>query len=53
LVLPDGYLSYNPVRAAHLPYVLPYPQSEVTVNKANLPGRTGDQIFTEKLFWQP
>jgi len=53
LVLPDGYLSYNPVRAAHLPYVLPYPQSEVTVNKANLPGRTGEQIFTEKLFWQP
>jgi len=53
LVLPDGYLSYNPVRAPHLPYVLPYPQSEVTVNKANLPTRTGDQIFTEKLFWQP
>jgi len=58
LVLPDtylgtSYLSWNAVRAAHLPYVLPYPQSEVTVNKANLPTRSGDQIFTEKLFWQP
>ncbi|MEI6753287.1 MAG: SusD/RagB family nutrient-binding outer membrane lipoprotein [Paludibacter sp.] len=53
LVLPAGYLSYNAVRATHLPYVLPYPQTEVTVNKANLPTRTGDQLFTEKLFWQP
>jgi len=53
LILPAGYLSYNAVRAAHLPYVLPYPQSEVTVNSANLPARSGDQIFTEKLFWQP
>ena len=53
LVLPSGYLSYNAVRAPHLPYVLPYPQSEATVNKTNLPARTGDQIFTEKLFWQP
>ena len=58
LILPDTYagttyLSWNAVRAPHLPYVMPYPQSEVTVNKANLPTRTGDQIFTEKLFWQP
>jgi len=53
LVLPSGYLSWNSVRASHLPWVLPYPQSEITTNAAKVPARSGDQIFTEKLFWQP
>lgn len=53
LVLPAGYLSNNAVRAASLPNVLPYPQTEITTNLANLPTRTGATIFTEKLFWQP
>ena len=51
LVLPAGYLSNNSNRAASLPNVLPYPQTELTVNSANMPARTN--IFTEKLFWQP
>jgi hypothetical protein len=46
-----GYLSYNAVRAAHLPYVMPYPQSEITANTANVPAR--EDIFSIKLFWQP
>ncbi|HEY6913573.1 MAG TPA: SusD/RagB family nutrient-binding outer membrane lipoprotein [Paludibacter sp.] len=53
LVLPAGYLSNNPVRATNLPTILPYPQTEITTNKANLPERDKDAIFTEKLFWQP
>jgi hypothetical protein len=53
LVLPAGYLSNNAVRAAGLPNVLPYPQTEITTNSANLPARDKDAIFTEKLFWQP
>lgn len=53
LVLPAGYLSNNAVRAAGLPYVLPYPQTEITTNNDNLPARSKDQIFTEKLFWMP
>jgi hypothetical protein len=51
LVLPKGYLSNNVNRASSLPNVLPYPQTELTVNSANMPARTN--IFTEKLFWQP
>lgn len=46
-----GYLSYNAVRAAHLPYIMPYPQSEITANTANVPAR--EDIFSIKLFWQP
>jgi len=53
LVLPVGYLSNNSNRAASLPNVLPYPQTELTSNSSNLPKRTMDQLFTEKLFWQP
>jgi len=53
LVLPAGYLSNNAVKAAGLPTVMPYPQTEITTNAANLPTRSGDAIFTEKLFWQP
>lgn len=53
LVLPAGYLSNNAVRAASLPNVLPYPQTEITTNSVNLPTRDKDAIFTEKLFWQP
>jgi len=55
LVLPTGYLSNNAIvqndATAHLPFVMPYPQTEVTTNSVNLPARTS--IFTEKLFWQP
>jgi hypothetical protein len=51
LVLPAGYLSNNSNRAASLPNVLPYPQTELTVNSVNMPKRSN--IFTEKLFWQP
>jgi hypothetical protein len=53
-IAPDantGYLSNNPVRATHLPYVMPYPQTEITTNSASMPART--DIFTEKIFWQP
>lgn len=53
LVLPTGYLSNNAVRAAGLPNILPYPQTEITTNSENLPARSKDQIFTEKLFWMP
>jgi hypothetical protein len=51
LVLPAGYLSNNADRAAKLPNVLPYAQTEITTNSVSLPART--DIFTEKLFWQP
>lgn len=56
LVLPAGYLSYNPNRTSNkLPNVLPYPQTEWSVNSGNIasPGRNTTTIFTEKLFWQP
>lgn len=56
LILPAGYLSHNPNRTSNkLPNVLPYPQSEWSVNAANIasPGRNTTTIFTEKLFWQP
>ena len=56
LILPTGYLSYNPNRTSNtLPNVLPYPQSEWSVNSANIAskGRNTTTIFTEKLFWQP
>jgi hypothetical protein len=46
-----GYLSNNPVRESKLPYLLPYPQSEITSNGVSVPTRAS--IFTEKLFWQP
>ncbi|HET9570839.1 MAG TPA: SusD/RagB family nutrient-binding outer membrane lipoprotein [Bacteroidales bacterium] len=46
-----GFLSYNAVRAPHLPYIMPYPQSEYTANVANVPSKV--DIFSEKLFWQP
>lgn len=51
--LPDGYLSWNAQRADHLPYVLPYPQSERTSNPSNVPSRDIPDLFTQKLFWQP
>ena len=56
LVLPAGYLSYNPNRTNNtLPNVLPYPQTEWSVNSANIAskGRNTTTIFTEKMFWQP
>lgn len=56
LVLPAGYLSYNPNAAGYaVPNVLTYPQTEFTTNAANIPTpvRTTAKIFTEKLFWQP
>jgi len=53
IFIPAGYLSWNAQRAASLPNVLTYPQSEVTTNKANVPERNTTTIFTEKLFWQP
>jgi hypothetical protein len=57
LILPAGYLSNNKNRAASLPNVLTYPQSEFTTNHVNIPTtpalRTTATIFTEKLFWQP
>ncbi len=56
LILLPGYLSYNPNRTStKLPNVMPYPQSEWSVNSANIasPGRNTTTIFTEKLFWQP
>jgi len=51
--IPGGYLSHNPQKASHLPNVLTYPQSEATTNKANVPARSTDQIFVQKIFWQP
>jgi hypothetical protein len=55
LILPAGYLSNNKNRAASLPNVLTYPQTEFTTNHGNIPSpiRTTTSIFTEKLFWQP
>jgi hypothetical protein len=50
--LPDGYLSWNPNSANSLPFVLMYPQTEITTNP-NMPSRSSATIFTEKLFWQP
>jgi len=52
--LPAGYLSNSPdLTVTHLPYVLPYAQTEYTTNSVNVPTRTMDGLFTEKLFWQP
>ena len=59
LVLPSGYLSWNPVvrnnASATLPNVLPYPQTEFTTNAVSIPtpNRNTASLFTEKLFWQP
>jgi hypothetical protein len=61
LVLPAGYLSKNTnlstLGITHLPYVMPYPQTEWTVNSTNIPStpsvRNTETIFTQKLFWQP
>ncbi len=58
LVLPAAsgysYLSNNVNKDSRgLPRVMPYPQTELTTNSASLPARTADNIFTEKLFWQP
>lgn len=46
-----GFLSHNAVRAPHLPYIMPYPQSEITANVDNVPLKA--DIFSIKLFWQP
>lgn len=46
-----GFLSHNAVRAPHLPYIMPYPQSEITANVAHVPAKA--DIFSIKLFWQP
>jgi len=55
LILPAGYLSHNTNRAASLPNVMTYPQTEFTTNSVNIPTplRNTTSIFTEKLFWQP
>ena len=48
-----GYLSNNAQRAASLPNLMPYPQTEATTNAANVPSRSTDDLFTQKIFWQP
>lgn len=38
--------------APHIPYRLPYPINETTLNSANVPaGGTGNDLFTSKIFW--
>ena len=40
--------------AAHIPYRLPYPNSELNYNGANVPdGGTGTESLTSKIFWMP
>ena len=52
--LKAGFLSNSSdLTVSDLPYVLIYPQTEYTTNSANVPARTSDGTFTQKLFWQP
>jgi len=45
---------YPGVTATHIPYRLPYPNSELNYNSANVPdGGTGTESLTSKIFWQP
>ncbi|WP_295666582.1 SusD/RagB family nutrient-binding outer membrane lipoprotein [uncultured Mucilaginibacter sp.] len=45
---------YPGVTAAHIPYRLPYPNSEINYNSANVPdGGTGTEALTSKIFWMP
>lgn len=38
--------------APHIPYRLPYPVNETTLNGANVPaGGTGNDVLTSKIFW--
>jgi hypothetical protein len=44
--------AYPGVTVAHIPYRLPYPINETTLNGANVPsGGTGTDLFTSKIFW--
>lgn len=43
---------YPGVTVPHIPYRLPYPINETTLNGANVPaGGTGTDLFTSKIFW--
>jgi len=45
---------YPGVTVTHIPYRLPYPINETTLNGANVPsGGTGTDLFTSKIFWMP
>jgi hypothetical protein len=50
----NGYISVNPARVSNtLPVRLPYPQSEYTANSNNVNAQGSNDIFTNKIFWQP
>ncbi|SEO09899.1 SusD/RagB family nutrient-binding outer membrane lipoprotein [Mucilaginibacter sp. OK283] len=43
---------YPGVTVTHIPYRLPYPINETTLNSANVPaGGGGNDLFTSKIFW--
>jgi hypothetical protein len=43
---------YPGVTVTHIPYRLPYPINETTLNGANVPaGGAGTDLFTSKIFW--
>jgi len=49
-----GVSVYPGNTAAHIPYRLPYPTSELNYNAANVPdGGTGTESLTSKIFWMP
>ncbi|WP_439695073.1 SusD/RagB family nutrient-binding outer membrane lipoprotein [Mucilaginibacter sp. AW1-7] len=44
--------AYPGVSVTHIPYRLPYPVNETTLNGANVPaGGKGTDLFTSKIFW--
>jgi len=44
--------AYPGVTVKHIPYRLPYPINETTLNSANVPaGGKGTDLFTSKIFW--
>jgi len=54
-ILPDkGYISVNPAKlSSSLPNRLPYSQSELTTNTANVNAEGNLNAFNFKMFWQP
>ncbi|MFL5740198.1 MAG: SusD/RagB family nutrient-binding outer membrane lipoprotein [Flavisolibacter sp.] len=50
----NGYISANPAKVStHLPYRLPYPQSEYNSNTSSVQAQGSNDILTHKIFWQP
>jgi len=46
--------AYPGITVSHIPWRLPYPVNETSLNSANVPaGGGGSDLFTSKIFWMP